>query len=452
MPQINRRNLLAGTGAILGAAGSGGSAFAKTKPFSVGVVGAGWFGKIDSQALMQVAPVDFIAYADPDSNMLAEAGEQASNLPKAVRKLAKPPALYKNYKDMFAEHDFDIVIIDTPDHWHALPMIEAVSKGAHIYLQKPIGVDIAEGEAMVAAAKKSGKVVQVGLQRRSQPHLIEAKKSIIGSGMMGDIALAEVFCYFHQRSGPFGEITTPPDNLDWELYNGPAPEVAYRPGIHPDDWRSFLAFGSGYMGDVGVHFVDATRWLLDLGWPKQVYSAGGAFVDPDSPATTPDTQVATFQFDDLTMTWTNRVWGGPAKRGQPWGSAIHGENGSLWVAVDGFEYVPRDESIEPTRVAAYSDAKDFPHESSMQEWEQLTNTTNRTHMANFVNAIRTKAQPASPIEEGHISTSVCHMSNMSLKLGRALNVDPATGQFVDDEEATGLRMRPYRAPYKHPAV
>src|SRR5690554_1744315 len=181
---INRRHFLKGSTALLALTSFGASGFElfqSEKTYRVGLIGAGWYGKSDLFRLIQVADVEVIALCDPDKNML----EEAVNLVSQRQKSKKKPLSYNDYRKMLAENQLDIVLIGSPDHWHALQAIEAVKSGAHVYVQKPISVDVIEGEAMIAAARKYNKVVQVGTQRKSTPHLIEAKKRFVDTGMLG---------------------------------------------------------------------------------------------------------------------------------------------------------------------------------------------------------------------------------------------------------------------------
>ncbi len=205
----------------------------KTTPRRVGVIGPGWYGKCDLTRLMQVEPIEVVSLCDVDSKMLKEAGELVAE--RQVSK--KTPRLYSDYRKMLAEKDLDIVIIDTPDHWHALQMIAAVEAGADVWVQKPISVDVREGQAMVAAARKHNKVVQVGMQRRSTPHLIEARDRVIREGLLGNIAYAEVYCYYHMRANKNPPITEPPANLDYEMWTGPSPVIA----LYRTDAPTFMA-------------------------------------------------------------------------------------------------------------------------------------------------------------------------------------------------------------------
>jgi predicted dehydrogenase len=349
---------------------------------------------------------------------------------------------------MLRAHEFDIVIVATPDHWHALPAIAAIEAGAHVYLEKPISVDVAEGKAMVAAARAHGRLVQVGTQRRTAPHLIEARDQIVREGRLGKVGMVEVYGYFHQRPARFPPVSEPPAHLNWDFYCGPAPLAPYNAALHPLNWRSFTAFGNGYMGDIGVHFVDTVRWMLDLGWPKRVFSTGGVFVDSESAANIPDTQIASFEFDDLLMTWTNRHWGAAPDPGAQWGAVLYGDRGTLRISTEAYVFTPVGGA--PVRAEARWDVANFPHDQVLRDWERPLAAMCRNNMRDFVAAIQANRRPAADIEQGHISTASCILANMSMKLGRPLIWDAQAQRIVGDDEANGLLARPYRAPWIHP--
>src|SRR5687768_797254 len=162
--------------------------------------------------------------------------------------------------------------------------------GADVYVQKPISVDVVEGQAMLAAARKHGRVVQVGTQRRSTPHLMEAREQIVKAGRLGKVALVEIYCYYHMRAKENPPDIAPPENLDWEMYTGPAPMRPYNALVHPRRWRAFMEYGNGIVGDMCIHMLDMVRWMMDLGMPKRVSSTGGILVDKGSKANITDTQ------------------------------------------------------------------------------------------------------------------------------------------------------------------
>src|SRR3954469_7417761 len=216
---MQRRDFLRTTTAGLALGGYFVSA-AEAKPPRVGLIGCGWYGKCDLFRLIQVKDVEVVSLCDVDRKMLAEAAELVAGRQRSKKK----PRLYSDYRKMLAEKDLDIVLVGTPDHWHALNMIAAVESGAHCYCQKPISRDVLEGEAMVAAARKNNKVVQVGTQRKSTPHLIQAKKEIVQSGMLGKVAHVELCSYFHMRANGNPPVQPVPDFFDYETWTGPAPK------------------------------------------------------------------------------------------------------------------------------------------------------------------------------------------------------------------------------------
>src|SRR5438128_6764785 len=235
---MNRREFLKAGAAGLALTTARGypAEFADPKqPLRVGLIGSGWYGKIDLFRLIQVAPVEVMSLCDVDKRMLAE----AADLVAARQASKKKPRTYHDYREMLKEKDLDIVLIGTPDHWHALQMIAAVEAGADVYVQKPISVDVVEGEAMLAAARKANRVVQVGTQRRSTPHLIEARDRVVKEGKLGKVALAEVCCYYHMRAPENPPDSDPPEYLDYEMWTGPARMRPYNSLVHPRRWRAF---------------------------------------------------------------------------------------------------------------------------------------------------------------------------------------------------------------------
>ena len=222
---INRRRFLETTTAslALSALGADGLEIVTQKPKRVGLIGCGWYGKNDVFRLIQVAPVEVIAVCDADKNMMAEAAKMISQRQKS----GNLPRSYNDYRKLLAQEECDIIVIGTPDHWHALPMIAAVEAGADVYVQKPISVDVMEGEAMLRAARATGQVVQVGTQRRSTPHLIEAKKNIVDAGLLGKVAHVDICCYYHMRANGNPPVQEVPDFLDYEMWSGPAPFRPY---------------------------------------------------------------------------------------------------------------------------------------------------------------------------------------------------------------------------------
>lgn len=444
---INRRQFLKGATASLAMATLGANAMDivyQPQVRRVALIGTGWYGKSDLFRLMQVAPVEVVSLCDVDKNMLAEAGKMVSEKQKG-----KVPALFGDYRKLLRETKPDIVLVGTPDHWHALTTIEAIQSGAHVYIQKPISVDVIEGEAMVAAARKYNKVVQVGLQRRSTPHLLDAKKKIIDTGMLGKISHVEMCCYFHMRNNGNPPVEPVPDFLDYEMWTGPAPLRPYDGIPHVRWWRTFMEYGNGIMGDMCVHMFDATRWMLNLGWPKRISSTGGIYVQKEGKSNIADTQSAVFEYDDLNCVWQHRSWGTPADPEYPWSYKIYGDKGTLACSTMQYDFTPVGKGEKIHQDVLFEKEK-YPEDLQEKAIELNAAPATRGQMLNFLKAIEEKGRPVADIEEGHISTASCIIANLSMQLGRPLSYDSKTRTIPGDAEATQLLQRKYRQPWVHP--
>jgi predicted dehydrogenase len=449
MSGMNRREFLK-TATAAGVALSATAAFgAETDgpQKRVGLIGCGWYGKNDLLRLIQVAPVEVVSLCDVDRNMLSGAAEIV-----ASRQLSKKkPRLYHDYREMLREKDLDIVLVATPDHWHALPMIAAVESGADVYLQKPISADVVEGEAMLAAARRHQRVVQVGVQRRSTPHLIEARENIIQEGKLGTVGLVEIYCYYPMRASQNPPDTAPPDYLDYEMWTGPAPMRPYNSLVHPRGWRAFMEYGNGIVGDMCVHMFDMTRWMLGLGWPETISSSGGIFIDKKSKANISDTQTAIFDYGQLQVVWQHRAWGDPPDPRYAWGATFYGDKGTLKASVMSYDFTPKGSGGPIHRDVTY-ELDQYPEDRTEKDLEKHCAPATRGQMRNFLSCIGTRGRPVADIEEGHISTASCILANVSMKLGRSLAWDGAAGSVTSDEEVSRLLRRPYRAPWRHPEL
>lgn len=416
-------------------------------PIRVALIGAGWYGKSDLFRLIQVADVEVVGLADPDKNMLEAAGKLVSERQKS----GKIPPLYENYQDLLAKEKPEFVLIGSPDHWHALQAIDALKSGAHVYLQKPISVDVIEGEAILAAARKYDRVVQIGTQRKSTPHLIQAKKDIIDSGLLGKISHAEVCCYYHMRANGNPPVEPVPDFFNYELWTGPAPLRPYDGLPHTRWWRTFMEYGNGITGDMCVHMLDTVRWMLKLGWPIQVTGTGGIFVQKEGKSNIADTQTAIFEFPELNVVWQHRTWGNPTDPEYPWAFKIYGEKGMLAGSTMQADFFPYEESAESKHYDVVYEREEYPEDIDEDRIELNAAPATRLHMKDWLKAIDNKTLPIADVEQGHISTASCILANISMELGgRPLRYDPETRIVIGDPEATEKLRRPYRAPYTHP--
>src|SRR5438034_585834 len=384
---MNRRKFLhlSAAGVALSAIGNYAAESADAKPKRVGLIGSGWYGKADLFRLIQVAPVEVVSLCDVDRKMLAAAAELVSTRQESKKK----PRTFGDYRVMLKEKDLDVVLIATPDHWHALAMIAAAEAGVDIYVQKPISVDVSEGQAMLAAARKHKRVVQVGTQRRSTPHLIEARDNIIKEGKLGKVGLVEIYCYYHMRATANPPDTTPPDYLDYEMWTGPAPMRPYNKLVHPRSWRAFMEYGNGIMGDMCIHMYDMTRWMLNLGWPNSVTSTGGIFVDKASKANIPDTQTATFDHGDLQVIWQHRTWGDAPDPDQKygWGATFYGDKGTLKMSVYSYDFIPAGGKAPTMHGDAKYEYDRHPEDRTEKDLERHVASAVRQHWMDFLGAI-----------------------------------------------------------------
>jgi len=412
----------------------------------VGLIGSGWYGKSDLLRMVQVAPIEVVSLCDVDKQMVSDAADLV-----ATRQLSKKrPRVYSDYRAMLKERDLDIVLVGTPDHWHALPMIEAVKSGVDVWVQKPVGVDVVESQAMLAAARKYKRVVQVGMQRRSTPHLIHARDRIIKEGKLGTVGLVEIYCYYHMRATQNPPDGPAPANLDYEMWTGPAPMRPYNSLVHPRSWRAFMEYGNGIVGDMCVHMLDMVRWMLDLGMPTRISSSGGILVDKKSKANITDTQTATFDYPNLKVVWIHRSYGDPPDPKYPWGATFYGDKGTLKASVNSYDFTPRAKGEAPMREDVVFELEQFPEDKTEKDLERHVAPAIRGHMTNFLECIASRGRPVADIEEGYISTAACVLANISLDLGRSIQWDHAKGVVVNDAEANKRLRRPYRSPWVHP--
>lgn len=449
MQQLNtRRNFLRNSAALLALSTLKATqldALSLAAPRRVALIGTGWYGKSDLFRLMQVAPIEVVGLCDVDRQQLQTASSLIAERSKSNAAIPQ----YGDYRKMLAAEKPEIVLIGSPDHWHALQAIESIKSGAHVYLQKPISVDVLEGEAILAAARKYKRTVQVGTQRRSTPHLMEAKKNIVDAGLLGKIHHVEMCCYFHMRNNSTPPVQPIPDFLDYDMWTGPAPLRDYDGLPHRRWWRAFMEYGNGIMGDMCIHMFDTVRWMLDLGWPNRISSTGGIYGSNPGKSNIADTQTAVFEYNGLNCVWQHRTWGTAADPEYPWSFKIYGENGTLCGSTMKYDFIPSGKGEKIHRDVVLEKEK-YPEDVTEKDIELFAAPATREHMRNFLQAIDNKVKPIADVEQGHISTASCILANMSMKLQRPLSYDPVKRVVVNDTEATAMLQRNYRSPWKHP--
>jgi len=417
---IDRRRFL-GTAAVTGlAAGLAGRPARAAGPgpnetVVLGVMGTGGRGKDHARGFAALPGVEVAYVCDVDERRAAEAVDTVKGAG------GKSPKAVGDFRRILDDKAVDALVIATCNHWHAPAAILACAAGKHAYVEKPCSHDPREGEWLVAAARKHGRVVQMGNQRRSWPKVVEAVEQVRG-GAIGRAYFARC-CYSNERpSIGRGRDLPVPAWLDYELWQGPAPRRPYRDNILHYNWHWFWHWGNGELGNNGIHSIDVGRWGLGADYPTRVTSAGGRYRFRDDQET-PDTHVVAFEFEGRkSLTWEG-VSCNPYRPGGDGAEIVfYGETGSL--AITGGGYTIYDLKAKPVKTVG-------------------GNGGDAGHQANFLAAIRGEAKPNSEIEEGHKSTLLCHLGNIAQRTGRALRCDPKDGRILDDPEAMKLWTREY---------
>jgi predicted dehydrogenase len=243
-----------------------------------------------------------------------------------------------------------------------------------------------------------------------------------------------------------------PDFLDYEMWTGPAPLRPYDDLPHRRWWRTFTEYGNGIVGDMCVHMLDTARWMLGLGWPKRITSAGGIFVQKDGKSNISDTQTATFEYENFDAVWQHRTWGTSPDPDYPWALFIYGDKGTLKASTMRADFIPMDKSAKPLHFECFYERDKYPEDVTEKDIELNAAPATRRHMLDFLAAIEKRSRPIADIEEGHISTASCILANLAMELGRPINYDPKKRIVTGDAEATKRLHRPYRAPWRHPSA
>ncbi len=413
----------------------------KGKKYRTALIGCGWWGMNILREAMAAGESQVIAICDVDENQINPAAAEINKLS------GDQPKLYKDYRELLAKEKPEMVIVGTPDHWHALCAIAAIESGAHVYVEKPIGHTVKEGRAMVNAARGNKRTVQVGTHRRISPHNVSGKE-FIQSGKLGKIGM--VRCFVHYGGGPEKPEANsePPKGLDWDMWCGPAPLRAFNKKMHTRGWRNFLDYANGTLADWGIHWLDQILWITGEKYPRKIFSTGGRpiagpIVNTKEAQTTdaPDHQVAVYEFNQFTVSWEHRRFAAnnaeKTSPQQPVGCYFYGTNGTFHMGwLDGWTFYP----TNPKDTPIHEDAK--LHSPDNQNIKEL--------WADFLDAIKTGRKPVSDIEEAHYSTNVSLLGMLSYKLGRSIEWDGAKEQVVGDAEANKMLSRQYRSPWKYP--
>jgi len=415
--------------AFLGAAAATGAALSRSvygaaedRTLKMGVIGVGWYGMVDAKAALKIGGVQAAAICDVDGEHLEK---NAAELEKLQ---GSRPKTFQRYQDLL-EEDLDFVVIGTPPHWHALMLTAALDAGLDAYCEKPVAYDVREGRAMVEAVNGSDRIVQIGFQRR-QSRAFREVKEFIDAGKAGRIV--QVDAQIHYRAGTKDPTPQdPPASLDWDLWCGPGPKIPYSPQVAHKNWRLEKTSGHGHLVDWGIHLIDSTRMTLGLGMPSEITGAGGLYYLKDK-ITTPDTLTVHFEFDRCPVVWRHRLWG--AQEYNPEvnnGIFFFGDEATIFSTDQKWVVIPKGKGKEREEHDAKTDL-------------------GLEHMADFLEAVRTRRQPACPIEEGFRTTATVQLGMIAYESGSVVRWDAQSEQIPDNPAAAKLLKREYREPWKHP--
>ena len=436
--KLSRRSFLATTtalacGAPCVAAGT------KAKKYRTALIGCGWWGTNILTEAVKSGQSQVVALCDVDGSQREVCADELSSL------TADEPRLYGDFRELLDREQIEIAIVATPDHWHALPTIAALRKGAHVYVEKPTAHTIQESRAMLNAARQADRVVQVGLHRRIGPHHVSGME-FLKQGHVGTIGLVRMFVHGKGASESPTPNSEPPSDLDWDMYCGPAPLRPFNRKIHPGGFRNFLDFANGTLGDWGVHWLDQLLMWSEETSPRRVYSTGGrpirgAAVNTDREQTSdaPDHQSAVYEFESFTATWEHHRFGGPGAESHPFGCYFYGTQGVFHMGWrDGWTFYPAGGGSPVHQAPQFDDDRDG-HNATLL-WQD------------FLQSIQTGTRPVADIEIGHRATNLSLLGMLSYKVGRSLEWDGTSETILGDAQANALLKREYRGPWEYPSA
>jgi predicted dehydrogenase len=421
MSSLNRRDFLktsATTVAGLTAVTAAGAADQPNEKIRLAVMGTRIRGKQLIRGFGVFDDVEIAAIIEPDENIVKAAVDAVNPKQKRVAKVEK------DVRRVLDDKDIDALVVAAPDHWHALATIWGCQAGKHVYVEKPVSHNIVEGRRMVEAARKYNRVVQVGTHNRGAAHYASAAE-FIRSGKLGKVPFARTCIAGNRPSIGKKQDGPVPAGVDYDLWTGPAPLRPFNPNRFHYEWHWNWDYGTGELGNNGIHFLDAVRWILGLDAPVRVASGGGKYFYDDD-RETPDTQVVTYDFPGTCVTWEQRIWSKTGNENGSSGITIFGEKGTMVFDSKGWHVI---NGVEASDTA--SDAS-------------------RPHFRAFLDCVKSGKRPFADIEEGHKSTRWCHLGNIAYRVGRTLRFDAASETIIDDPAANKLLGREYRKPFVVP--
>lgn len=347
-------------------------------------------------------------------------------------KFDRSPVKEKDFRRILESKDVDVITISTPEHWHAPMAIAGLQAGKHVYVEKPCSHNPYEGELLVQAQKKYGKLVQMGNQQRSSNHTIDIVKKI-KQGLVGKPYFGKAWYSNTRKSIGVGKVVPVPDFLDWDLWQGPAPRRPYKDNVHPYNWHWFWHWGTGETLNNGTHEVDICRWALGVDYPSRITSSGGRYHFQDDWEFY-DTLVTSYEYQDKMITWEGMSCQGKEYYGRSRGLTIHGTEGTVLIDRSGYQVF----SLDDKKIDEFS----VPKKSSTKDLLSMDSMTDE-HFRNLIDAIRVGEQLRSPIADGNISVTMLQLSNIAWKVNRTLTIQNSDGRIVNDPKAAELWRREY---------
>ena len=396
-----------------------------SKKLRLGFIGVGGMGLGDLASFFMNPEVECPVVCDVDDKRIGDA------VAYVEKQRGKKPDTTKDFRRVIERKDVDAVLIATPDHWHALPTVLACQAGKDVYVEKPLARTIDEGRAMVTAAQRHNRIVQMGTQWRSSPGYAAAV-DFVRSGKLGKVSLVHVWVYLDW----IGNIGTPPDGpvpagVDYDMWLGPAPKRAFNPNRFHFNFRWFWDYAGGLMTDWGVHMLNIVFWALGQQQPKTITSTGGILAMKDN-RETPDTQITVYEFPEFSLIWEHKVGFGVGLNKRPTGISFTGTEGTL--ITDGATEIirePKKDTIEPAKFPGSGDARP-------------------AHVRNFLDCVKSRQQPATNLEVGHFVTSIAHLGNIAYRTGEKIAWDPIHERIPGSRKADALVGTEYRKPWELP--
>ncbi|MFP4500204.1 MAG: Gfo/Idh/MocA family protein [Candidatus Hydrogenedentota bacterium] len=431
MSQPTRRQFLgtsaaAGFGLLAARASAQAPTVSPNEKITVGLIGCGGIGKVDLDTFFLNAEVDCPVVCDVDTNNFAKAVELVE-----ARRGHKPDTV-TDFHRVLDRNDIDVVLVATPDHWHALPMVLACQAGKDVYVEKPLGQCIDEGRAMLEAVKQNKRIAQMGTQWRSGEHYGDAVK-FIHSGKLGKIRMVRTWAYLDWVGG----IGNPPDQeppqgVDYDFWLGPAPKRPFNPNRFHFNFRWYWDYAGGLMTDWGVHLLNICLWGMGREVPKRVSSVGGKYVVEDN-TETPDTQATIYEFPSYNLIFEQEMVGGLGPGGRPHGMLFNGEEGTVIIDDSGWEIIPepKKKSLEAKKFDSVTDGRP-------------------KHIRNFLDCVKSREEPVENMEVGHFVSTVAHLGNLALRSGAEVHWDNEAEKVTNNPKADALVGRTYRTPWELP--